>query len=677
MSLFTIPNSEGIATNNAMSDFVSEFRDQVLEPVRHWLLELQFPSMTEYQSIWIQTLLDVQKASVSIGYLFYLTFRPLCICGMLLIRYLFQKSQQVAIQIWKFQSSLDLWTISMELAFLVTLTLVYFLKRYIHSKRYIPRIQLYLKKKQQVVIHNYMKLMDRIAQTSSLLAALLPHVLYVVLAVALQFTYYGRSLTRFLSVKLPTIPLLMIWLPSVQTILSIAQFKYWYNNVHIRQITTTSSSKSNTKISSTQPVPPESLQLQLQEWLMYWIVCSFFTALSTLLTYLPLISGLIFPSQEDDPNYYNSRMDTTSSHLDLQQTSIVSRIAATFSTLFFWWNQRGLLLKDVHFFLLLWAWIFSYLSYLVRQNNAQGETISKTTASGSTTFKKSVLPKKSAHVQSAWYILSPLHFLYQRIRSTFYSPLFFGSRPEESSHPIVTALYTNFDSFLQLAVLVKLIRVETKHVILRVISQGSHYIPSLVTLLMPSYFTSLGILYATYVVASGYSVKLVVVLPKMSKPKLKICTKEEDAIAIIHHLQYYVILFLLGQTLCRVFLERFILSAPLFRFLLFWIPFQKHVCLLFIFWLQVPLFDGANYIYDFLEQELVLFGFVKGDFTTAADAANGTNGELPRIARMVQRLFRLLPSASDNDSKSQVTDPDIAVPTNTNTAIQLEQKKEN
>lgn len=68
----------------------------------------------------------------------------------------------------------------------------------------------------------------------------------------------------------------------------------------------------------------------------------------------------------------------------------------------------------------------------------------------------------------------------------------------------------------------------------------------------------------------------------------------------------------------------------------------------------------------------MLFGFVKGDFTTAANAANGTNGELPRIARMVQSLLRLLPSASDNDSKSQITaDPDIAVPTSTNTAIQI------
>jgi hypothetical protein len=57
---------------------------------------------------------------------------------------------------------------------------------------------------------------------------------------------------------------------------------------------------------------------------------------------------------------------------------------------------------------------------------------------------------------------------------------------------------------------------------------------------------------------------------------------------------------------------------------------------------------------------------------------HGTNVQLPRIARMVQRLLRLLPTTSENDSKSQITDLDIAVSTSTNNgAIQLEQKKAN
>jgi hypothetical protein len=642
----------------------ADFHEQVVQPIRQFLLSLQFASFTEYRSVLIQSYVDLKQAVRSISYLVFITLRPICILGGFILRALLFKANQLALQMIKFQASLDAFTVWMEIAAVLTIALAYLLRRYIQSKRYVPRFQAYVRKKQQAVLKKYMMVIDRIAQTSILLANILPHAFFILIVVALNWTWWGRSLIRFFSVKVPTLQIMMVWIPSIQTILSVARYKRWYNSnnppkkdaqndekasmSNDRRDTFSAASSSN-MTSAVQPSLPTSLELQLKELLVYWIVFSVFTAASSFVTFVPFLSSLIFPQHDGTAENFITNIEASVA----QSTTILSRISLACSTISSWWKQRGLFLKDLQLLFLLWAWIFSSLAKA--NNMARGKS-----SGGATVPSPSKKVKKSLSSTSSWYMMSPLNFLYMRISSICFSR-FYQDQDGDTS-PIIASLYTNLESFLQLAVLVKLIKPSTKSAIVRVVTQGSHYIPSLVTLVMPGFFTSLGIIYAAYIVASGYSAKL---LNSNSKAKLlrSSSSKNVELSAmdpIVHHLQYYSILFLGINTLWTSFFERCVLSTPLLRFILYWVPFQFHIRLLLVLWLQVPLLDGSSVIYRFIEQELVLFGTLKSEYTdicTVDSSSIDRDGKKrrPLIARLFEKLLCLLPTSNDIKSHDEIS----------------------
>jgi hypothetical protein len=490
-----------------------------------------------------------------------------------------------------------------------------------------------------------MMVIDRIAQTSLLLANILPHALYILLVVALHWTWWGRSTIRFFSVKLPTRQIMTVWIPSTQTIISVAHYKHWYNSKkqHGKEELTddkAAKTKSSKKNSATQPSMPPSLELQLQELLMYWIVFTVFTAASSFMTFLPFVSSLIFPQHDGLSQSFISKTDASVG----ESNTMLARITLAFSIISSWWNQRGLFLRDLQLLFLLWAWIFSALA---KANNVARSTPNIVDLSKGITSPSAV--RKAKKAASSWYMMSPLNFLYIQVNSIFLKRFY----QEGDRSPVIEALYTNLDSFLQLAVLVKLIRPTTKTAIVRVVTQGSHYIPSLITLVMPSYFTSLGIIYASYIVSSGYSSKL---LNSSSSKSIRLASSKNIELSeldpIIHHLQYYVILLLGLNTLWSTFFERVILSTPLFRFILYWVPLQFHIRLLLILWLQVPLMDGESKLYNFFEQELVLFGIVRSDYTEVCSldvfsADQDGRKQKPLIARLFGKLLQLIPTSND------------------------------
>jgi hypothetical protein len=647
----------GAADLAAGNIFPADFHEQVVQPIRQFLLSLQFASFTEYRSVLIQSFIDLKQAVRSISYLVFITLRPICILGGFILRSLFVKANQLAVQMIKFQTSLDAFTVWMEIAAVLTIALVYLLRRYIQSKRYVPRFQAYVRKKQQAVLKKYLMVIDRIAQTSTLLANILPHAFYILVVVALNWTWWGRSLIRFFSVKVPTLQIMMIWIPSIQTILSVAQYKHWYNsnnrpkkdgqNDEKASIVSTASSSKNA--STVQPSLPTSLELQLKELLMYWIVFSVFTAASSFVTFVPFLSSLIFPQHDSPAENFITSIEASAA----ESTTILARITLACSTISSWWKQRGLFLKDLQLLFLLWAWIFSSLAKA--NNMARGKPSGRTTVPS-----PSKKVKKSLSSTSSWYMMSPLNFLYMRISSICFSR-FYQDQDGDTS-PIIASLYTNLDSFLQLAVLVKLIKPSTKSAIVRVVTQGSQYIPSLVTLVMPGFFTSLGIIYAAYIVASGYSAKL---LKSSSRGKLlrSSSSKNVELSAldpIVHHLQYYAILFLGINTLWTTFFERCVLSTPLLRFILYWVPFQFHIRLLLVLWLQVPLLDGSSIIYRFIEQELVLFGILRSEYTDiysfdASSIDREGKERRPLIARLFEKLLCLLPTSNDTKSHDKIS----------------------
>lgn len=589
--------------------------------------------------------MDSKQAIISVSYFVFITLRPLCILIGIVLRSLLFRANHLALQAMKFQASLDAFTIGVEISVIFTIILIYLLRRYIRSKRYVPRFQAFVHKKQQAILTKYMMVIDRIAQTSILLANILPHALYILIVVVLHWTWWGRSAIRFFSVKLPALQIMTVWIPAIQTVLSVAQYKHWYNSnkVHRKGEMKEESSaraKSSKKASAAQPSLPSTLEVQLQELLMYWIVFSVFTAVSSFMTFLPFVSSLIFPQHDGLSQSYSSQTDASGE----ESSTMLARISLAFSIMTSWWNQRGLFLRDLQLLFLLWAWIFSALA---KANNVARSTPEIVELSKGITSPSAI--KKAKKAASSWYMMSPLNFLYLQVNSFFLKRFI----QEGDRSPLIEALYTNLDSFLQLAVLVKLIRPPTKAAIVRVVKQGSHYIPSLVTLVMPGYFTSLGIIYASYIVSSGYSSKL---LNSSNSKSIRAASFKNmelsDLDPIIFHLQYYVVLLLGINTLWSTFYERVILSTPLFRYILYWVPFQFHIRLLLILWLQVPLMDGESILYNFLEQELVLFGIVRGDYTTvchlgAFSVDHDGHQRKPLIARVFGRLMELIPTSND------------------------------
>jgi hypothetical protein len=85
---------------------------------------------------------------------------------------------------------------------------------------------------------------------------------------------------------------------------------------------------------------------------------------------------------------------------------------------------------------------------------------------------------------------------------------------------------------------------------------------------------------------------------------------------------------------------------------LYWVPFQFHIRLLLILWLQVPLMDGESKIYSFFEQELVLFGIVRSEYTEVCgpdvfSADQDRRKQKPLIARLFGKLLQLIPTSND------------------------------
>jgi hypothetical protein len=79
--------------------------------------------------------------------------------------------------------------------------------------------------------------------------------------------------------------------------------------------------------------------------------------------------------------------------------------------------------------------------------------------------------------------------------------------------------------------------------------------------------------------------------------------------------------------------------------------------------------DGESILYKFLEQELVLFGIVRGEYTTFGDldafsVDHEGHQQKPIIARMFGKLMELIPTSNDLKSIEGATSCQISTSEN-------------
>jgi hypothetical protein len=675
--------------------FRDDFMENVVEPLQHVMEQMGLPSWHDYKEQLTDTAFELYQAGRSLGQLIYITLRPLVILSVIVAQYVYRSTTQLTMKFIDFQRSLDPFVLLCEGLAIVALVGLYLLRRFIRQRRYIPRLKKYFKTKQQLALQKYNNFIAKIAETSTFLAFVLPHLFFVVLVALLYSNKWGRYLVRLFSEKIPTRALFTLWMPVIKTVMLVAS----YHKRQASQTTSTGSkrqapkpdtdkrgqssktdeapksavtskksvltlvsryssnlSNNNTSDSvtersdgprsvgaSTNPAQPlsneealeyEVLQEEMSDLLKYWIVYSFVVAMFIFASQVPFVSRFLSPValvvEEDDE----------------EPTARFASKGASF--VLSYWSLRGVFLNDLRFLVLIWAWLFTSIAK-AQHHNIKNKTSSKSKADSAATRKGS---KGDATV---WYSSSPIDYIYHRIASA----LHMIDASSTAASTISGIVGQKMDTLLGAFVLVNVLSSERKDTVVRVFKEGTKYLPCAMTLLMPGYFANLGGVYASLVVAAGYSIQ---VLDKRGKgEKMKTYEKFEkpsqttkhsnvvDA-TMIDHLQYYVVLHCIHRTLAVALWDNIILATPLFRFVLYWIPFQNHIRMVFLLWLQVSLLNGAKTLYSIIEWEFVALGLVNKACTSLANHDIPDNAQGSVTARLFTKAMSSLPVGDDSRS---------------------------
>jgi len=648
--------------------YKEDFIENVVLPLHDVIQQLELPPWDDYKAQVVDTSQELYQATRSLLELIYVTLRPVVILIGIMTNYLARYTQHMTIKFVEFQRSLDQSVLVLEAVSIAALIGMYLLRRFIQRRRYIPRLKNYLTGKKQKALQKYNRFIARIAETSTILALVIPHIFFWFLVALIYSSRWGRLALRLFSDKLPIRELITLYIPVMKTIILIATF-HRQNSLQpkpeFKPVTTTvarqpmvqignsatpvrpksavssliakyssintsrsidscesvdtmaTASSISSRLSTSDEADQETLREEMSDILKYWVVYSFTVAIALFTSKIPFMSRLLAPLSV-----------VVSDDILSHDTSFVRKGASVIMSC---WSLRGVFMNDLRFVALVWAWLFTAIA------KAQKHTTNKSTSSK----KKSEVP--------VWYSASPIDYIYHRIVSAL--QLFDAS--STAAHSMSHILGQKLDALLSLVVLVKLIKPSTKEVFVRLCKEGNNYVPCAMTLFMPGFFTYLGGIYASLIVASGYTIQVLNKLKRENKMKAFERNKRQQNpplfeldSCIVQHLRYYIVLHFLHRTLVTAFWDRAIVATPLFRFVLYWIPFQSHLGVLFLLWLQVPLFNGSESIYHALESELVALTLVDKRYTNLAYDDSKEIGSV--TARLLNRALSSIPVAADN-----------------------------
>lgn len=506
----------------------------LLQRARLFLEQLDLPSRTEFLAAASAALRDVRAASASSWHLLFISFRPLYLLLSILGHYLalalrfigkhsvahgwraaqegYRQSRTATIWFVHFQRELPASAKYAEAGACALAVLLWLLRRYVRQNRYVERVAAWYGGRKRRAVRKYQRVVERLAQTSSFLALLLPHILYVaviggakrmfpVAVTHLATRTYLRAVLGFWHPLYATFGVLRRLAPHLEEYRKSNAAEDDQGSETVRALT-----PSMLKKRDKQDIEVERLRVEAVDLLKYWVVYAILLA--------GVRTGQLLP-------FVGSRVRLTG--------NVVEEI----TLLFFVWLRlmptpliAGEVMKNAH------------------------------AAAGARTLDK-YGPADILFSHLSPYALGAMN------SSAFLAKKAMGDSSNKDSSTLVSIAIQKLRSLLDLCVLVRMISKGSRDWLVTTVVESSALLPAAATLVMPGYFTKFGVLYVSLVVPAGYSTAACNALRYCRSPK-QLATRMPKMDAASRYLQFWLVhaavSLLLGSA-----------SA-----LLAWLPFSTH-----------------------------------------------------------------------------------------------------
>jgi hypothetical protein len=475
-------------------------------------------------------------------------------------------------------------------------------------------------------LQKYRSCVDRVSRTSLVLAMILPHALFVGVGIVIKLLF----------------PTIVTWLANeTYAILILSQVYPWIWTISLLfQYRHASTIKSNTLSSEEEEKPKPPLSPSVKSVSEKYEKAILRTSTSRINNRIPTSNKIKASSKAFPRSTSKVAQDPKQSKVSAKQPlKPVHRLVKARQ------GESNTLEQDATYWLQFWTinCLFTAACRVIYLLPIVGRMVSRTQLLRTASIElklffylwiyglSSVLTSTAssdADMQRS-YVVRPLPFLSQKLLPSvrnFY---------QSTSHTISTdswdSLVKRAESFLNVAVMVRLISESTQKRIMELLKYSHPFLVPAITLLMPGFITEYGVLYVNTII-----------------PAAKNVTSLSETAA---SLQYWVLHILFSA----------ILSSC--SNVLWWIPFSTHVT--FVLWCHLQ-YTSCRY-YTILEQELQAFGLLpKGE-------ADVVPVDQTVTAIMFRAIAKSLPSASQLDADSPIDDATSnAAATATDTPINVD-----
>lgn len=598
-------NKKGERTMNLLSSKVEVF----LHHASLFLETLALPSKDEYITAVYAAFNDARAATASSWHLAYVTLRPLLILlsilgrvlaavlkviaqhsiahGWVALREGFFQLRTASIWFARFQRDLPTPAKYAEIGVITVLVILWMLRRRFEKYRYGERVKKWYNNKKRRALNEYEKVVNKVAETSLLLAMLLPHILYLALIVAMKRLL--PSIVTYLATRTWLISFISIWRPLYQTLCVVGQI----NHNIVNLLDDGDGKPSRIK---QQQKHKEQLRKHKQlavDLLKYWVVYAVLLAIASVSRLLPFVRSLLPLDETKTAKRWGLFGSKTVKSGLLERLRLSANFVEEVKLVFFVW----LLLMPQ--------------SYLISDKAGDKTKILKRA-------------KSNRPVDVLYNMLSP------SVTSAMQSSAFLSGKVEGSSYGVKAIQF--LQSLLSALVFTRVLKEEWKDLIIQTILESTALLPAAITMLMPGYFTSYGVIYVSLIVPTGYSIEAI---NKAEKSTLSLDALVSTMKDVSRYLQFWVVSSPLTTLLCW------------FEPVLAWVPLSTHVT--WLLWAFVHMKSQTHKIYKLIEGELIIFGILHSYNELACENVNDTV-----IFRLVHWFIAYLPS----NVKSEATEPD-------------------
>lgn len=376
------------------------------------------------------------------------------------------------------------------------------------------------------------------------------------------------------------------------------------------------------------------------ELLKYWVVYAILIALVQTATSVPILGRIFYNANPTNAKKAAASVSRWSSRGGRKQFSLLDKVKI---------STR--IIEESKLFFFAWLLLLPIsLTSLNRQQERNGDDKSRASLSSPTGSSSSIstsrcvknriksiekqsktatlnqkstsIHRKTSKIAENKFSNQPLDIMYERLvpiaisfvsTSTNALNITVGNNNTEATalDSFKTKVAVFFQTMLSAMVWTKLISESTKNFIVNTFSQCRQLLPAAMTLVMPSYFTSYGVIYVRLVVPCANSSIAYEQFQRIDNDlagEHKMIVNDDGfiddrwisvSLSIIQYLQYWTI-----QAILSSLLQSF---APA----LAWIPFSTH--LVWLLWAYVQLQANTSKLYDIMEWDLKAFGILKTD----------------------------------------------------------------